>query len=351
MTELRYAWLEPGPEQVEPGIFRIPLPLRSDGLRAVNVYACVDGDQVVLIDSGWALVESRAELERALKAVGFALGDIGRFLVTHVHADHYTQAVAVRRELGTKVAVGIAERDNLEDLMDERRPTGRTQLDQLLRHGAADLIEPLIASGFGVTSDTGLWEEPDEWIEDRDRLEIPGSELEAIHTPGHTRGHLVFDDRTRGVMFTGDHLLPHITPSIGFESRPGSSPLADFLNSLALVLRLPDRRMLPAHGPAGGSTHRRAQELLDHHDSRLTVCHDTIGVRGSTAFDVASRLGWTRRERPLAQLDVQNRMLAICETAAHLHVLVGQGRLRLTEVDGVERYIRAEEQPFDRKDR
>lgn len=351
LAELRYAWLEPGPEQVVPGIFRIPLPLPSDGLRAVNVYACVDGDQVVLIDSGWALAESRAELERALKTVGFVLGDISRFLVTHVHADHYTHAVAVRREVGTKVAVGIGERDNLDALMDEGRPDGHAQLEQLRGCGAADLIEPLVASGFGGTSDANLWEEPSEWIEDGERLAIPGSELEAIHTPGHTRGHLVFDDHARNVMFTGDHLLPQITPSIGFEARPGPSPLADFMNSLAVVLRLTDRTMLPAHGPAGGSTHLRAQELLAHHESRLAACLDAVSACGATAFDVARRLGWTRRDWPLERLDVQNRMLAICETAAHLNVLVEQGRLQSTEVDGVARYARADETPFDHEDR
>jgi hypothetical protein len=49
-------------------------------------------------------------------------------------------------------------------------------------------------------------------------------------------------------------------------------------------------------------------------------------------------LGWTRRHRAFADLDVWNRMLAICETAAHLLVLESQHRLRRSTVDGVEHF-------------
>jgi glyoxylase-like metal-dependent hydrolase (beta-lactamase superfamily II) len=48
-------WTEPGLFTVAPGVHRIPLPLPNDGLRAVNVYAIESGDDLVLIDAGWAL--------------------------------------------------------------------------------------------------------------------------------------------------------------------------------------------------------------------------------------------------------------------------------------------------------
>ena len=41
--------------------------------------------------------------------------------------------------------------------------------------------------------------------------------LEAVATPGHTKGHLVFHDLDAGLLFSGDHVLPTISPSIGFE--------------------------------------------------------------------------------------------------------------------------------------
>jgi glyoxylase-like metal-dependent hydrolase (beta-lactamase superfamily II) len=95
-------WTEPGIYSVAQGVYRIPLPLPNDALRAVNIYAVTDGSRLVLVDSGWALDAAREQLALALKGIGAELGDVSQFLVTHVHRDHYTQAVALRREFGGK---------------------------------------------------------------------------------------------------------------------------------------------------------------------------------------------------------------------------------------------------------
>ncbi|MGZ4518493.1 MAG: MBL fold metallo-hydrolase, partial [Mycobacteriaceae bacterium] len=75
-------WTTPGVYPVAPGVHRIPLPLPNDGLRAVNVYVISDGDSLVLVDSGWAIVESLDALERGLATLGAGLADITRILVT-----------------------------------------------------------------------------------------------------------------------------------------------------------------------------------------------------------------------------------------------------------------------------
>lgn len=49
-------------------------------------------------------------------------------------------------------------------------------------------------------------------------------------------------------------------------------------------------------------------------------------------------LGWTRRKVAFADLTPFNQMLAVCETAAHLDVLVADGRARRTQEDGVDLY-------------
>src|ERR1700730_17966813 len=106
-------WTAPGVYSVAPGVYRIPLPLPSDALRAVNVYAVVDVDDLVLIDSGWAIDAARDALVAGLAGIERALGDVRRFLVTHLHQDHYTQAVALRREFGMDVALGKGEQPSL----------------------------------------------------------------------------------------------------------------------------------------------------------------------------------------------------------------------------------------------
>lgn len=334
----RMEWTEPGAFPVAPGVHRIPLPLPTDGLRAVNVYAIEDPGGLVLIDAGWALEESRRRLEIALKDLGYGLADISRFLVTHVHRDHYTQAVTIRREFGTRVSLGAGERPNLEALagpgLRERSP----HLDQLRACGAAPIVETLQALWRAGGHDPAAWEFPDEWIEGRTALPLGERELLAVPTPGHTRGHLVFADLAGGLLFAGDHVLPHITPSIGFESAPDALPLGAYLRSLTRVREMPDLRLLPAHGPVTDSVHDRVDALLDHHAARLDTCLSAIAAGSGTAYQTARALTWTRRERRFDDLDVFNQMLATTETQAHLEVLVAQGRLSRRMDEGVAVY-------------
>lgn len=124
-------WVEPGAHLVANGVYRIPLPLPMDGLRAVNVYAVVGDDEVIMIDAGWALEESCSQLEAVLEVLGLGVGDITRFLVTHVHRDHYTQAVTIRREFGSRVSLGMGERASIEALSGADPREGQTQIDQL----------------------------------------------------------------------------------------------------------------------------------------------------------------------------------------------------------------------------
>jgi glyoxylase-like metal-dependent hydrolase (beta-lactamase superfamily II) len=329
-------WTAPGVYELSAGLYRIPLPLPSDALRAVNVYAVRDGEGLVLVDSGWALAEARELLEQAVKLLGRGLADVRRFLVTHVHRDHYTMAVAVRREFGTPVALGRGEAGTLR-LAREGAPYAGL-LGQLRRGGALDLgraFQPVPGS-----YDPGDWADPDDWIDASD-IELETVTWQAYPTPGHTRGHVVFVDAGRDVMFAGDHVLPRITPSIGFEQNAAELPLRDYLDSLALVRGLPDRRLLPAHGPVSPSVHARVDELIDHHDTRLRRMQEAIEAHPGTAADTARRLRWTRRERRFGELDLFSRCLAVTETLAHLDVLAAAGRLRRTDDDGTSYYTRA----------
>ncbi len=333
-------WTEPGLFTVAPGVHRVPLPLPTDGLRAVNVYVVEDGDRLVLIDAGWALDVARRQLEAALTALDAGLPDVRQFLVTHLHRDHYTLALAIRRDLGTRVALGAHEEPSLARLDAGQLPLA-TQEERLRAAGAGPLLDRLAAM-LPQPAERGRlnggYEYPDEWVADGTTFELTGRTLTAVHTPGHTRGHLVFVDTAAGLLFAGDHVLPHITPSIGFEPAPPELALREFLRSLAAVRRLPDLRLLPAHGPVAASAHARIDELLEHHRTRLDQCAAAVGQGAETAYQVAGLLTWTRRQHALEYLDTFNQMLAVIETAEHLDLLAVQGRLRSADLDGVRHY-------------
>lgn len=328
-------WTAPGVFRSAPGVYRIPLPLPQDGLRAVNVYALADAGGWTLVDSGWAIDEARDLLEKALAALGSGLGDVRRFLVTHAHRDHYTLASVLRREYGSRVLLGAGEKPNLDVIASPERAEREPERSRLLRCGAAGLVAEIGRSGPWPRPNPQEWEAPDEWLADRAAIAVGDQDatrtLTAVETPGHTRGHLVFADDAHELLFAGDHVLPRITPSIGLQPTTVASPLGQFLDSLRLVRNRPDADLLPAHGATGGRVHTRADELLAHHDVRLAQSRDAVAAGHPTAHDVAGVLRWTRRERRLDEMDLFNRMLAVLETGAHLDVLADRGDLVRTE--------------------
>jgi glyoxylase-like metal-dependent hydrolase (beta-lactamase superfamily II) len=338
-TQRQEDWTTPTVEEVAPGVHRIPLPLPNDGLRAVNVYALVEPEGLVLVDSGWAVPEGRARLEEGLRKLGADLGDIRRFLVTHLHRDHYSLGAVLRRELGTRLSLGAGEEPSLSVLRSPNRLPLEHQARQLAAAGAEELARKLAALRGEAPPDPLPWDPPDDWLTEGQVALDSGRALAVLETPGHTRGHVVFRSEQLGLLFAGDHVLPTITPSIGFEPAPSENPLGQFLASLAKVRQLPDSRLLPAHGPVAPSVHARVDELLAHHDRRLDQTEAAVAAGADTVAAVAGRLRWTRRERSLEELDVFNQMLAIGETWAHLRLLEAQGRVRSHEDErGLRRY-------------
>lgn len=313
----------------------LPLPLRD--LRVVNVYAVLGDDGVTLVDSGWADAPSEAILLDALGRLGFTPGDVRRIVVTHHHWDHISRAIDWQRRYGTTVLIGRDERHSIE-AFDEKTGAYPMQAQLLLKAGAIELSKtiahfPLQSFERGVPLGP-----PDIWLDDGDHIDCGGVDLVARATPGHTRGHLVFEDRRAGIVYTGDHILPRITPSIALERLPEALPLRSYLSSLQLFVDLPDATMLPAHGAVAPSVKSRAVELIDHHRDRLERARQLVEAGNSTAYDVARRMLWTRHERTVDELGPVHGMTAILEMFAHLELLVTRGVLERTESDAGHHY-------------
>ena len=319
-------WAEEGAWPVAEGIHRIPLPLPSDALRAVNVYVIETGDGLTLIDGGWAISNAREVLGRSLGKLGAGFGDIGQFLVTHVHRDHFTLAAILSSEYGADVALGVDDQPTVELLYSDK--TGTTPFAVALQAaGAGDLLGAWNSANDVMSeAEAAGYQLPTRWLSGDHRIELGSRSLDAVHTPGHTPGHFVFADQRARLLFAGDHVLPTITPSIGFVSPPPADPLGAFMRSLTKVRALPDLRLLPAHGPVAPSSHARVDELLAHHEIRLTLSLAVLANGPATARQVAAGLPWTRHERAYDELDPQNRGMAAMETKAHLDLLVARGQ-------------------------
>ena len=338
MRNDRNAWTEPGAFEVVPGVYRLPLPLPRDGLRAINVYVIRDGGQLVLVDCGWRHPKTTDALRAGLDAIGADAKDIKLVLATHSHYDHYGLTAYIRDHSGAEIALGRIELESLKpaldggtwDLQKEHRRKWMHQHDS---GDLLDLIEHAMeAEDYESTRASGRWEMPDRLIEGTEVIELSERRLLAHLTPGHTRGHIAFEDPDARLFFAGDHVLPHITPSLGFEAFVDGKALERFLPSLRAVRDLDVDLVLPGHGPVFDDLAVRVDELLAHHDTRLAACLDIVVNEGPvSARVVAQGLTWTRRETPFAELDLFNSLLAVSETVTHLELLADTARVSRAE--------------------
>ncbi len=320
-------WTEPGAFPVADGIHRIPLPLPNDGLRAVNVYAIENGDGIALIDTGWEHPAAVAALEAGLAAIGASVEELNAIIVTHFHADHYALAETLRERSGAPVlfpeeglpGVRVAKEPQTE----QRANAARHR--QMARHGAGDLEDPFPQAHGEISR--FRWAIPDRMLREGDVIELADRSLQVISVPGHTQGHLTFYDEARRIFWAADHVLPHITPSIGFEPFPKPLVLQSFLASLEKVRPIPTQLVLPAHGPVFTDLQGRVDELLAHHERRLAQCVEHVEAGHDHARAVAHELLWTKRDTPFSALDSFNRYIAVGETIAHLELLAHDGRI------------------------
>ncbi|MCH7579263.1 MAG: MBL fold metallo-hydrolase [Chloroflexi bacterium] len=327
-------------KEVLSGLYQLKVPIPDNPIGYVLPYLIPGDDGYTLVDSGWNTPEAFAALEAELKEVGVSFDQIKRLLITHVHPDHYGLAGKIKEVCGAEVIVHQRERDFIRSRY--RQPA------QLLERMANWLIEngvpedempdmqqssmPARAFVVPVDPDTVLW--------GGETLDFGVYRLEVYWTPGHSPGHICFYERAQRVLFTGDHVLPTVTPNVSLHPQQQGNPLGDYLASLERLMPLEVEEVLPAHEHSFPDLQGRLREIIEHHDTRLDEMLAIVGDDGATAYDVASGIIWTTGT--FQSFSHWTRRAAISETLAHLEYMVYQGRLHQTKENGINRYERAE---------
>ena len=270
---------QPLTDRIADGIHRIPLALPLDDLKVINAYAFESFEGLVLVDPGWATPETERTLAAALRELGYTFRDVTKIIATHSHWDHYTQAIGLRDEFGARVYLGADERYSVDAFATLSGPYPR-QVELLRAAGAPELAQSIETMAYRA-HEIGLpLGAPDVWMHDGDVFDLGDRMLTVHETPGHTRGHVVISDATAGVMITGDHILPRITPSIGFEREPEAMPLGSFLSSLRATLRA--CRCANASGTRSGDRQRARPGTGTAPPSRRATRRDPRARRGRT---------------------------------------------------------------------
>jgi glyoxylase-like metal-dependent hydrolase (beta-lactamase superfamily II) len=315
----------PPVERVRPGLWSIPVPIPNNSLRYVLVYAFETDDGPYIVDAGWNTDDAFNTLTAGLGQAGFEMSDVQGVLVTHIHPDHYGLAGRVREASGAWVALHPADAALLHDRYDDpERLIGRVGA-MLRRFGAPEEeAKSLERASMPVLQFVSAGA-PDILMEDGDKPEVPGWDLVAIWTPGHSPGHLCFYEGGNRLMLTGDHVLPRITPNIPFHPQAGINPLADYLHSLDKVAGYEPDEVLPAHEHRFVGLQSRVDELKAHHEARFSEAIAAIRDGVTTAWGIASRMHWSRS---WDRIEGFMRRAAVGETMAHLQALEQRGVLR-----------------------
>lgn len=324
-------------DQFSSQVWCIELPLPTPDLPSVNAYVIAAGDGVTIIDPGFSTAESERILVDSLSELAIAVSDVAQILVTHLHWDHYSQALKWQRKHGIQVGLGRGERQAILRASEQEEMYGdqAVLLQQAGADALAERVRRLQPEPFERDVVTAP---PDRWLDSGMRIECGATHLVALATPGHTRGHMVFEKPDENLIFTGDHVLPRITPSIGFEPRPDPRALHKYLDSLRILLHRAPTTMLPAHGKLGGDVGARAEELLAHHDQRLDEICALVTPQSCTAYDIARRMRFTRKLRSVEDLDVVHAMSAVLEVESHLRVLEARRRVTADRSGSIHNY-------------
>jgi glyoxylase-like metal-dependent hydrolase (beta-lactamase superfamily II) len=297
-----------------------------------NVYV-FPAEPVTLFDCGPNTPATENALLLGLAAIGVAPEQISRIVISHAHPDHYGMAPRLRDMSGAQILVG--ERD-LPKLADDSMlvATGRLLLqagmpmEELVEMGQRERklgpqIRPEVAEAAP--------------LQDGDRLRFEGFELEVLHLPGHTAGHICLYERKSEALFSGDTLLLDISPNPLIEPDPMDPTerrrsLIEYLASLDKLSTLPLRTVFPGHGPPIEDPPVVIQEMRSHHRRRTETLAHMLDHAGKSAWQLANEL--------FPRLEGFDNFLAVSEVVAHIDLLVDQGVAEPVDRDGITFYRR-----------
>lgn len=255
-------------------------PLRTPTKPPATTTNCylVGTRDFIVVDPGSPYEDEQAALADFVRGLTVEGRHLREIVITHQHPDHVGGVEALREQMGARARVA-AHRLTAEAL--------------------------------------GTCVRVDRFIEEGDSIELEGEPhilLRAMHTPGHTRGHLSFYDERAGALLTGDNIVG--VGSVLIDPPEGN--VRDYLATLERYRRLPRLvALFGGHGPAVGSPRARIDEYIAHRLKRERDILDAVRAGASTPAEVVAQ----------AYTDVHPRMRALAERAvlAHLEKLEEDG--------------------------
>lgn len=301
---------------IEHGLWSVQLPVLENQPDHVNSYVLAgESGKLTIIDAGDGSPTAWRAMTAALGTVNRSVADVEAFVATHFHPDHVGMAARLASDnVSVRLLLGAADHGGQEaenDLREHAAVLAAADFDSFVDALAA--VDELAPPNL-----------PFEQLVDGQQLPFGGG-LRVVGTPGHTAGSVCLFDERRGVVFTGDHLLPDMHPGLAAPSAGLPNPVRSYRRSLAALGALRADIALPGHGGVVRDVAARISEHRTHLTARSGRTRDAVeSFPQLHAYELAQKLSSGSSWQGLNPL---HRWAAYAKTKAHLVNLRDRGEV------------------------
>lgn len=273
-------------KEIYPGIYVIKEVGRFKTIKPpVNIYL-ISGADGIMFDAGYGDKKTirkvcdeieTLKLEYSKKEETF---NISRILISHCHPDHFSGLKILRKYLKIRIVLTknqaklIKNKKKYHEAFD-----GDSYMDYLIikkgiRGKIRSLFERLLSHFiYRMFYRMTFITEVDELIENETQIIINGEKWVVIASPGHSSDHISLFNEERGVLLSGDNVLPSITTWLG----PPDSDISAYIETIQHIQNLPNlNTILPAHGDVISNPQQRIKEILAHRKERTAQTFQII---------------------------------------------------------------------------
>ncbi|ELY37825.1 MBL fold metallo-hydrolase [Natronorubrum tibetense] len=312
----------------------IPTPF---SVGRVNCYL-LPGDELTLLDPGPSTPDAYEALESGLTQAGYRIDDVDQILISHPHMDHFGQVRRIQSESNARV---LAHEDAVARLADPLEHFSHEQAFFRPFLMSMGVPEQIVDTVVGLPEAYTEFQEPvdvDRELKDGDDV-AAGIDLTAVHTPGHSPGSVCYVAPAADVAFTGDHVLADVTPNplltldpTADTNRTRSLPL--YLDSLRKLLEVDVTVGYGGHSEPMPDLSGRIRETIEHHQARKERIAAMLAEQEpATAYDLMQEM--------FPDLPATEMFPGMSEVIGHLDLLEDEDRVKISDVDGVQRYASA----------
>ena len=320
----------------DPDVFEVRVPFENISTNDTNCYIVRDGDDALVVDTGAPSDEGFAILDAALADLGVDRTRTAFFL-THLHLDHAGLVDRIALP-GARLYVSPVDFEAV------RASRAASSYDSARRAFVAEGVSPSDASGYArYAVEPRLFDASRLTLVpscEGDAIDVGRYRFRVVETPGHTPGHLSLYEPQSRILFSGDHVLFVISPSIALFPN-GADGLQAYLDSLDKVRRLACRRLFVSHGEPRDDFEARIDWLASHHLERLDETRAIVRENpGLTGEEVIRAIRWNVPFDTWEAISFVQRWCIVTEGLVILNHLVDRRAIR-REPDkaGIHRYF------------